>query len=356
MPQACFIPLQTELDNLTGRAGYLSPPNGIIDALTSDLNGDRVQAELIGKQGKNFLARYTYLPANCAEPTDCSSSGVNICATGTSETEDTATVTITNCLQMPVRSFTMEQFRDLCSLGPSQLVTKNLDSTLIKMREAIAAVLMTDLCAAVGCFETGVTSKDLAMLDARRIPNWSSDEEIRLDFLDKGIANSPMLIGGRPLMYYMRGVDAGGNNLDGIDIGQMGKMPSFYERRINQFCPTDGGETLIALTPGVFQVINFLENVGMFATQWDNFTGDPLQMFQMGEIFQHGVIQDPVNGWMYDLNVVYDVCTKTWNMTLATRFDTVQLPLLGCNDACFNGILRYNLCPIEPLVCETTPT
>lgn len=360
MPEACIIPIQRKLDELNPKVlGYLNKPTGTLDAITSEANGEAVQARLINTDGKTAKYAYTYLAPNCTAPTDCAETPIDICATGNSNNIQTGEATIEQCLSMPALTLTMAQYRDLCNFGPNEFQTKQIMGRMIQLRAGISDAIATDLCAALGCFSTGVVSKELAMLDPNtRIPNWSADEEIMLDFEDRGVMIKPILIGGRSIRYYQNAIKNGGLNDAGVDLSGMDGMIGFYDNRLNTICEPDANkETLLAITPGVFQVVSFLENVGMFATDFKaaamNGEGNLLDMFQAGQTFAHGVIQDPISGWMFDLDAIYVECDKLWTINISTKFDTLVLPLLGCNDACFNGLLKYQLCELGSLTCAT---
>lgn len=362
MPDACIIPIQRQLDELSGQPGYIRQNTGVISALKSAANGaNNIQTQLIANDGKDAIYRYTYIEPNCTEPNDCAETPYDICATGTSNPIQTQILTIDQCLNMPPIQLTMAQYRSLCNFTPDQFTTAQIRGRMDSIMRALSRTLLTDLCAAVGCFSTGVEEKVLNMINPiSKVPNWGRDEEIKLDFEDAGIMSTPLLIGGRSVRYYQKGVNNGGVDLNGMNIGGMQLMPAWYDNQLQTVCPTEDGETLIALAPGIFHVVNYLENVGMFATDFkagmDSGSIDPMAMFKQGETYAHGVIEDPVTGWMFDLDAIYDACDKLWKINISTKYDTILLPLQSCYDDCFTGVVKYDLCEIQPDVCETPTT
>src|SRR5215203_4485579 len=101
MPDACIIPIQRQLDELSGQPGYIRQNTGVISALKSAANGaNQIQTQLIANDGKDAIYRYTYIAPNCTEPTDCAETPVDICGNGSSNNIQTEILTIDQCLNM----------------------------------------------------------------------------------------------------------------------------------------------------------------------------------------------------------------------------------------------------------------
>jgi hypothetical protein len=70
----------------------------------------------------------------------------------------------------------------------------------------------------------------------------------------------------------------------------------------------------------------------------------------------HTVVADPITGHLFDLNIKYEPGCQEWQYQLKSYYKFLNLPLTGCKDNCFNGILKYDICPATAVECAAPPS
>lgn len=353
MPADCIIQTQARLDELTSR-GFIRQPVGTLRALLANPNLN-IQQKMLENDGEVKKYQITYIKPDCGELPDCDSEAAKRCASGTFKPVESDYKTIDGCLSSGVIELTDAQYRDLCNFGPREFTLQQILGKLDKMSRAANAQVLATICANAGCITPGtppVNTRKIQLIDpVTGAPTWTADVDILADFADAGLTEVPMLIGGRSLLKYDKGVRNGAAN-GGVNIGSMENFPSYYDNQLATVCPDgDGNEPLLAIAPGVVSYVNYMENVGDFQSNLDFNTIDPLAFMRAGEMYNYGVIQDPYTGLMYDMDVIFDPCDKKWKLSFRTHFDTWVMPLQQCFGACFTGIVKYGICPAPALTC-----
>lgn len=352
----CIIPIQAKLNELT-QYGYTRQPVGALMAVLSAQNMSRVKPMLLSDDGKLKKYQITYVKPDCSAVLDCGNDGASRCDDGDSKPITTDTLTISDCTPSGVIELTDAQFRDLCNFGPNEFQSAQIMGKMDKVNRAINTKILTSICGGIGCFGIGNTDpRDIALINqSTGAPNWNADTEILSDFSDAGMNVTPLLVGGRTIRKYAKGTANGGVSDAGVNIGGMQAFPSFYDNQLQGVCGDAGKETFIAIAPGIVNFVSYLENVGQFQSNVK--FSDVLASMRIGETFNYGTIQDPMTGLMWDLDVIFDTCTKTWKLSFRMQHDVWIMPITGCygdsgSGSCFTGILKYNACQTS-LACVT---
>lgn len=351
MPSNCLIQTQARLDELHSY-GFQRQPVGATRALTANVNQSVVGTRMLEADGKIKKYQITYMEPDCSEPPACGD--VDRCDAGTKKTVQSEYKTIDKCAASGVIELTDQDYRDLCNFGPNQFTMNQILGKFDMMARSINAQILTSLAAGIGDFGPGQADpKDIALINPQtQAPVWGADVDIITDFADAGMTVTPILIGGRTLLKYDKGVNAGGNSQNGVNMGQMDRFPMFYDNQIQSIAnTTQGRETIFAIAPQLVHVVNYLENVGDFQSNLDFNNTDPLSFMRQGETYNYGLVQDPFTGWMYDMDVIFDACAKKWKLSFRSYYDIWIMRLTQCYHAGFTGLLQYNVCNPAPVNC-----
>jgi len=358
MANNCTPNIQAKLTDLYNQR-RATPPTGIIDLAFSQANGAEVQAKMIKANGKKSQYSITYATASCAEPVDCDSF---VCGgAGDDATDLTTCDTFTNfdCKAMPDwEVLLIDNLRDLGSLEVIDVFTARLWDQMHKIKNAVAVEEITRQCAGAGCIATGTDTRLLKLTNALGAPNFSVDSDILADFGDAGFGGSiPLLLGNREALKFRKAYQAAGLDQAGLNLDRMTNFPIFYDKNVvaaNCAPETDGNGVLLAFLPGVYNLLSWSANAGMFASRsnperWDSI--DPTRLIRESATFSHTVVEDPATGMLFDLNIIYDAGCRKWKWHLKTYYKGYNLPLAGCKDDCFTGIIKYDVCPDVAPTC-----
>jgi len=361
MANNCTPNIQAVLNNLYSLGRYTAPA-GAIEMAMSDANGAQVQARLIGEpNGKNTQYSITYATGSCDTPVECED--FSCAGSGNDAGALTACETFNSfsCMAMPAwKNIPIESLRDLGSLDATSAFAAHLWDQMQKIKAAIDEAYVTYLCTEAGCFATGTDTKTLNLLNALGAPNYSVDASIMADFADAGYGGvTPVLLGNRQVKNFAEVQRNVGMDQAGIMLQNMRRFPAFYDKNIvtaNCAPAVTGNEVMFALLPGVANILSWSENSGIFASRqssvnWDGV--DPTALLRTDSTYLHTTLQDPVSGMLFDLNVVYEPKCKKWQYHLKTYYKFFNLPLTGCKDSCFNGIVKYDVCPEAVPTCAT---
>jgi hypothetical protein len=361
MANNCTPNIQAVLNNLYSIGRYTAPA-GAIEMAMSDANGAQVQAQLIGApNGKNTQYSITYATGSCDTPVECED--FNCAGAGADAGALTTCVTFNsfNCMAMPAwKNIPIESLRDLGSLDATSAFAAHLWDQMQKIKAAIDEAYVTYLCTEAGCFATGTDTKTLNLLNALGAPNYSVDASIMADFSDAGYGGvTPVLLGNRQVKNFAEVQRNVGMDQAGIMLQNMRRFPAFYDKNIvtaNCAPAVTGNEVMFALLPGIANILSWSENSGIFSSRqssvnWDGV--DPTALLRTDSTYMHTTLQDPVSGMLFDLNIVYEPKCKKWQYHLKTYYKFFNLPLTGCKDSCFNGIVKYDVCPETAPACAT---
>lgn len=349
MANNCTINVQEKLNNLYS----LKPAEvqaGSILLAKSAQNGAQVQAKMIQANGKNSQYSITYATPDCTTPVDCadfSCSGASV-----ADTNLTTCVTFTgfNCVAMPARKkLNISSFRDLGSLENQEVFAQKLFSQMQLMKDQISKNLLVDICT------VATTATSVLKLLHNNAPNFTAETTILADFMDKGFAIEPLLLGNRQVMKFGKAQQASGLNSDGLNLNQMTRFNAFYDKNvISANCAPDevGNDVMLAIIPQIVNLLSWSENAGIFASRqsidWSNVSIE--QLMRAESTYMHTVITDPATGLLFDLDIIYDPACKGLTYHMKSYYKSLILPLQGCVDG-FSGIMKYDICPEGTVTC-----
>jgi hypothetical protein len=359
MANNCTLNVQEKLNNLY-RLSRFQAPTGALEMAYSAQNGAEVQAKMIQANGKTSQYSITYAAPQCDTPIDCDSFDCTGAGTDSGTLTTCLTFTSFSCKSMPVwKNLPITSLRDLGSLEVQDVFASAIWDQMQKIKNAIDVDVVTTLCTDAGCVATGVDTKTYKLLNALGGPNFNVDYDILSDFADAGFSGvSPLLLGNRIVKKYSRGINAGGVGDAGVNLSIADRFSSFYDKNIvaaNCAPTTEGNEVMLAALPGIVNVLSWSKNAGMFASRnspsrWDSV--DPSSLIREGESFLHTVVEDPATGHLFDLDLVYEPKCQKWQYRLGSYYKTLLLPVQGCNDSCFNGVVKYDVCPEATVTCD----
>jgi len=351
MANNCTPNIQAKLNDLYS-IGQAQVKAGAIEMATSAANGAQIQAKMIQENGKNSQYSITYALPDCDDPVACSSFDCTGSGTNTTNLTDCLTFNSFDCYSMPAwRKIGINSLRDLGSLEVQDVFATKLFGQMQQITDKIDVATVAAICAA------GTASPKVLKLLNNGAPNFNVDTDIQADFMDNGYAVNPLLLGNRQVLKFARSQAASTANQNGLMLNNMYRFNAFYDKNVveaNCAADTTGNDVVIATVPGIVNVLSWSKNAGMFATRnsptrWDNV--DPTQLIQAGETYMHTVIENPANGLLFDLNMVYDPKCQGVIYNLQSHYKIVILPLQGCKDAEFTGIIKYDICPEETISC-----
>jgi len=358
MANNCTPNIQAKLTDLYNQR-RATPPTGIIDLAYSQANGAQVQAQMIQANGKDSQYSITYAAADCTTPVDCDDFTCGGAGTEAGTLTTCETFNSFDCKAMPAwMNLPIASLRDLGSMEVMEVFAARIWDQMHKIKTAISVEEITRQCAGAGCIATGTDTRLLKLTNALGAPNFSVDSDILADFGDAGFGGAtPLLLGNREALKFRKAYQAAGLDQAGLNLDRMTNFPIFYDKNVveaNCAPETDGNGVLLAFLPGVYNLLSWSANAGMFASRntpemWDNI--DPTRLIREGATFSHTVVQDPATGMLFDLNIVYEPKCQKWQYHMKTYYKGYNLPLAGCKDSCFNGIIKYDVCPDVAPIC-----
>jgi len=358
MANYCTPNIQKKLSELYSIKPYRSN-TGMLDFAFSAANGSGLQAQVIGPMnGKDTNFSITYRNSVCTAVVACDQ--VECTDTGTATTMTTcANYTSFSCYSSEWHNAEVSAFRDLGSMNVQEVISGHVYDQMNKIKDAIDTATVVAVQAAKGQVTSTVASKTLKLIDdATKAPVWAVDSSIKLDFADAGYPDMPILIGNRTVGLWRDAVSRSGINQYGQRLDTVDTMNAFYDININSTnAPAADGvsDTLFAILPGVVNVLTWSGNVNVFASRNDSVSNteiDPLRLINTdGMTFMHTMLTDPT-GLTFDFDIVYDPKCKKFQWKVSCYYKVLILPLIGCKDSTFNGIVSYNVCPVSDVFCN----
>lgn len=358
MANNCTPNVQAKISDIH-RLGMAQPAVGALAMAYSPQNGAEVQAKMIQRNGKSSQYSITYPSAQCGAIVTCDDAPCTDTATNDSTLTSCETFTSFSCASSEWYKLAISGLRDLGSLEVRDVFATKVFGQMQKIKDYIDTAYVVQLCADAGYATASEANPTRKLIDANGAPIFTTDADILADFGDAGWSGvSPLLLGGRMVSKYMKGIMNGGLNNSGVNIGSIERFAAFYDKNVveaNCAAPISGHEVMFAVLPGVANVLTWSENAGMFASRnnpqrWDSV--DPTSLIQEGATFSHTVIEDPATGMLFDLNLIYEPKCKAWEYQVKCYYKFLNLPLVGCKDANFNGIVKYDVCPDTSVVCN----
>lgn len=359
MANYCSPNIQRKLTDLYSIKPYRSN-TGMLDFAYSPANGSGLQAQVIGPmRGKSTNFSITYRQSVCTTVVACDQ--VECTDTGTATNMTSCdNYTSFSCYSSEWHVAEVSAFRDLGSMEVQEVISGHVYDQMQKIKDAIDTATVVAVQAAKGQVTSAVASKTLKLIDdATKAPVWAVDASIKLDFADAGYPDMPILIGNRTVGLWRDAVSRSGINQYGQRLDTIDNMNAFYDININSTnAPAADGvsDTLFAILPGVVNVLTWSGNVGQFASRNNSVNAsaiDPTRLINTdGMTFEHSMLVDPATGMVFDFDIVYDPKCKKFLWKVSSYYKVIVLPLVGCKDSTFNGIVSYNVCPVSDVFCN----
>lgn len=346
----CSDILQDQLLNLNSRTSTFSLPTGMIDLALSAENGAEVQAKMITKNGKN--SKYTIeRPANlCTDVAACGDAGYDCDDVEEAPMTECDTITGFDCITTKWFKTSVDAWRDLGQVTENQVFAVQV---LDQMNKILDRVDKEALIAA--CTASEAATDSLKMIDPTTgAPYWETAETIMLDYADAGYATNPLLLGGRIAYKYDAMSKKVGMNNAGVNLGALSQFKTFYDKNVtpaNCAPATVDNDVLLSFMPGVFNLLNWSANSGKFASRMDSLAINQVDLSSFfnsnGSTFEYATIMHPTKNVMFDIDIEFrnTNCEKGIYWQLKHYKKEIILPLIGCKDAGFTGLRKYDVCP-----------
>lgn len=303
-----------------------------------------ITAQDFGKEsGKKRKLKVNYLPPVCNDDGTCSD---DVCNPGEKQEPEQVYFTLSQCTASKVLTISQDDMRELDDIGANEWVLAQLNSRWAAVRRKLEVQLTAILLANRGVLPDGNATRLINLLDpttGRVRPDGIFDLERA--YIDSEL-NPPYVIGSAPVYNIKRMLQIGTGNNDGQDIGKVETNNWFYDKNING-AVGNSAENLIAFDPQLIKFIAWNWNMGRFATDLKDLK--PEQMFQSGPNWLKSTITDPATGLLWDLKVIYNECTESWNFQFKLTWDLFTLPMNVCGIQGLNGIMSFTTCaPAAP--------
>jgi hypothetical protein len=359
MSNTCSPQIQRRLNDLY-KGNPFQAQTGILDFAFSPANGSAVQANMVQQNGMNSVYSITRRASLCTA----------VVATGTVACADAGTdyTSLTSCdtfnsfsgYESQWHNVLISAFRDLGSTTVLDVLSGAVYDQIQKLKAAVSLDVLTSVNTNVGSISTSTATRTLKLIDdTTKAPVWAVDTAIGLDFRDAGFNEQPILVGNRTLEIYKTGVNRGGLNRYGQQLGQINTLNAFYDFNVNSTntAPTNqGNDVLFAIMPQIVNVLSWSAYGGMFSSRINDqsFNNiDPMRLVNSDNTtFIHTMLTDPATGMLFDFTLVYDPKCEKFMFKVRTYYKTLVLPLVGCKDSAFNGIVKYDVCPVSDVFCN----
>lgn len=295
-----------------------------------------------------------YVPPICELEFDCST---NICDTGTSVKPKQKDFYIKQCSRSPVMSISQRDLKDLDGIGANQFFLELLTNSLAAARKSFNTQLIAYFVQNIGLFPDGTNSKVVTLFDVNtKTLDPFGNVYISNTFTDANLGQ-PFVIGGSHVNFVRSLLPISGLNDVGQNTGALPYGNYFYDKAVNE--AFGGGEHLIAFDPQILKFVSYTDNTDRYSTDLKGLSITDIQgLFRQGidSNIYFGSIIDPVNGLLWDLDVVYKPCVNgdkfgEWRFQFGLNWDIFFMPDRVCNDESVNGVFHFTGCDLVPTVC-----
>lgn len=343
--------LQKPFLNLTyGRDPRYRTINAVIAASRQN---SEITVTDFGTDGKLRTVKVNYYPVDCDAEGSCTD---NICDDAVAIQPKQRQFTLERCTASKVYALNREDIRKVGDNWTfSDHAFAQIRSGIDNVRKSLNSDLNAWFIANVGCQPDGQPTKAISLTD----PNTAAIRpkgmfEIEKTFSDAGL-NNPIIVGGGDVYIWEKGLTIGGINAQGQRIDQLAPGNVYYDKGLEDSFgdPTKGH--IVAFSASALKFISWNANVGMFATDLKSIT-DLDQLYSEGGDYIFGSIVDPMTGLIWDLDILFDACTKQWKFQYKLNWDIFLMPESVCNLDCVNGIFHFTTCISAPVECpDVTP-
>lgn len=206
-------------------------------------------------------------------------------------------------------------------------------------------------------FPDGTDSKVVTLFDVNtKTLDPFGNVYISNTFTDANLGQ-PFVIGGSHVNFVRSLLPISGLNDVGQNTGALPYGNYFYDKAVNE--AFGGGEHLIAFDPQILKFVSYTDNTDRYSTDLKGLSITDIQgLFRQGidSNIYFGSIIDPVNGLLWDLDVVYKPCVNgdkfgEWRFQFGLNWDIFFMPDRVCNDESVNGVFHFTGCDLVPTVC-----
>ncbi len=305
-----------------------------------------ITAQDFGREaGKKRVLKVNYLPPACEDDGTCTD---NVCAPGLKPEPTQTYFELAKCTASKVLTIHQDDMRDLDNIGANDWAMALLNQRWATVRRKLEVRLTAVILANRGVQPDGSPTKMINLVDVNTGQlRLSGIFDLERAFLDAEL-NPPHVIGSAPVYNVERLMRIGTGNDLGQNIGQVATKDWYYDKNLNGAIG-NANENLVAFDPQLIKFIGFNENMGRFATDLKGL--NPEQMFKSGPDWIYSTINDPATGLLWDLDVIFDKCTKSWNFQFRILWDLFTLPMNVCGIQGLNGIMHFTTCAPKPVDC-----
>lgn len=358
MSNNCSPKVQVKLTEIFKGSPYQSN-TGALDFVYSAANGPQLAAQMVKKDGKNSVYAITRRASTCTAIVDCST--IACTDAGTDQGLTTCdTFESFSCASSQWHNLTIANLRDIGSLEVTDILTGAVMDQMGKIKDTVDTALVVAINAATGYASASAAYKKVNLINAsNNAPVFGVDTSIKLDFQDAGFGNEmPILLGNRTLAMYKDAIGRAGINSSGLQLNAIDSMNAFYDINVNatNSAPNEvGNDVLFALLPQVANLLTWSSNADVFSSR-NQFTSADINGLKMvntdNSTYSFSAIVDPRTGMLFDLDIVFDAKCKKFQWRIYTYYKVLVNPLVGCKDANFTGIVKYDVCPISDVFCN----
>lgn len=296
----------------------LGRKTGALDYITSPMNGG-VKSQIISMDNGRKLAKARVTYKQRARPCDMVDTPVGLCTTPQSPRAKEVEVTIQNYVGSKPQSFTNSDMINICQ-DTNQFVQDYVLSFMRAGRERVSELILADMKATVGinyqhngsisASGACVTKQLLGTVNSQKVPLFGNYSDILLDYQNNQMNGIPVAIGdGNFWQFATLSQLACCNEAIPFDKAIISAQSAIY---IDQAASkVNTANTLLVTGFGVNHLLWFNENNNININT-------PIQ--------QHIVVPDPLYPALtWDLDFVFDECTKSWIFKIGAWVDTFNV-------------------------------
>jgi len=324
--------LQEDMAGVVGRnyAALNRQQTGMLDALRSPLNTEGLMPIPIDLgDGKRKRVQVYYVPATPAA--QVVSTPAAHCSSQTKQEPEEVLVEIDDYRGSVGRVLTTAELQTLCTPG---LDRDRLRQTMLlqDIRAINVAVNQAALTFLVANFGSHFAANSPATVNVNlfnnNLPDTFGFSSVLEEYSDIEGVNRPLVVGAGLSSQFFRSMSWGCCNDGGIDLSVAnGEAYFFRDKDANTIL---GANQFAVMSPGVMHLLQWKANSGIF--------------METGDTFAHTRIMDPITGLEYDVDIVYDPCTKQWTWAVGMHFSFFIMPdqwPAGSDMEGVNGTLRF---------------
>jgi hypothetical protein len=291
---------------------------GALDYITSPMNGG-VKSQLISVDQGRKLAHARIVYKQRARPCDMVSTPVGLCTTPQTPRPKEVDVTIANYVGSKPQSFSNSDMINICQ-DTTSFVQDYVLSFMRAGRERVSELILADLKATVGInyqhngsvttTGTCVTKQIIGTVNSQKVPFFGNYSEVLLDYQNNQMNGIPVVIGDGNLWQFTQlAALACCNSAIPFDSAVMAAQSAIYIDQAASRVLTANQAIMTGF--GVNHLLWFNENNNININT-------PIQ--------QHIVVPDPLYPALsWDLDFVFDECTKSWIFKIGAWVDTFNI-------------------------------